>query len=54
MKQTSLFLKDFINLNYTALAIKPHTKESFCILRGLIQFKCPSIKNYIRNTVMLP
>lgn len=29
MKQTSLFLKDYIKLNYTALAIKPCTEEPF-------------------------
>lgn len=29
MKQTSLFLKDYIKLNYTALAIKACTKEPF-------------------------
>lgn len=47
MKQTSLFSKDYIKLNYTALAIKPCTKEPFWILSGLIQFKCPSIKTIL-------
>lgn len=28
MKQTSLFLKDYIKLNYTALAIKPLHKRT--------------------------
>lgn len=47
MKQTSLFLKDYIKLNDTVLAIMSCTKGPFGILSGLIQFKCPSIKTIL-------